>query len=258
MLRAEHIGRSFTAGGFSLVIEHVAIQPGDRIAVTGPSGSGKSTLLAILALALTPQLPLPSGEGGAGKGSAGVSPWKAGGGLGEGQDTPVLNLAGTNALNLWQTHQQDHLAAFRAKHIGFVPQTGALLPFLTLGDNIRLPARILNRPDPARVRHLAQRLGIASLMDRMPSQVSVGQRQRAAVARALAHRPGLVLADEPTASVHPAQADEILSLLTDAAAEDGVALVITTHDEARARAAGYAIAPCRPDADAARTRFAYP
>ncbi len=240
MLQAEAIGRSFSAGGsaFTLLIDHVAIAQGDRIAVTGPSGSGKSTLLALLGLAL---LPFPPGEG-----------W------GEGKHRPELILAGTDALNLWRTNQQDALAVLRAQHIGFVPQTGALLPFLTLGDNIRLPGRILGRPDPARIEHLSHRLGIAGLLDRMPAQVSVGQRQRAAVARALAHRPGLVLADEPTASVHPAQAEEILSLLTEAAAADGAALVITTHDADRARAAGYVIAPCRPDATAARTRFAYP
>ena len=105
---------------------------------------------------------------------------------------------------------------------------------------------------------LAARLGIAAVLDRMPGQVSVGQRQRAAVARALGHRPGVVLADEPTASVHPAQADEVLALLTEAAEQDGAALVITTHDAARAAAAGYAVAPCRPEVGQAVTRFAWP
>ncbi len=173
-----------------------------------------------------------------------------------GEGISTLDLAGTDALSLWRTCQLDALAALRSQHLGFVPQTGSLLPFLTLRANIALPLRLQGRTDPVRVAQLAERLGIAAVLDRMPSSVSVGQRQRAAVARALVHRPGLVLADEPTASVHPTQADEILHLLTEAA-EDGTALVISTHDAARAQAAGFAIAPCRPDPALSLTRFAW-
>jgi len=226
-LRAEGISRSFAAAGsrFTLTVERFEVARGARVAVVGPSGCGKSTLLA---LALRPD----AGD--------------------------TLTLADIDALALWRAGQGDALAALRARHVGFVPQTGALLPFLSLRDNITLPQRILARFDGGRVAALAERLGIAAILDRMPAAVSVGQRQRAAVARALAHRPGVVLADEPTASVHPAQADEILDLLTQTAAEDGAGLVITTHDAARALAAGYAIAPCRPDEDAAQTRFCWP
>ena len=227
VLQARGVSRSFGAA-FTLLAEWLELPPGGRIAVTGPSGSGKSTLLALLALAMRPD----GGE--------------------------ALALGGQDALGYWRAGQGDALAALRGRHIGFVPQTGALLPFLSLRDNIMLPQRILRRPDPARTASLAERLGIAAVFDRMPGQVSVGQRQRAAVARALGHRPAVVLADEPTASVHPAQADEVLALLTDAAVEDGAALVITTHDAARAATAGYAIAPCRPDAAQALTRFAWP
>jgi len=229
-LRAERVSRSVSAAGsrFTLLIERFEVAQGARVAVVGPSGCGKSTLLALLALALRPD----AGD--------------------------VLTLAGTDALALWRAGQGDALAALRARSVGFVPQTGALLPFLSLRDNILLPQRILARPDAKRVAALAERLGIAAILDRMPAAVSVGQRQRAAIARALAHRPGVVLADEPTASVHPAQADDILDLRTRTAAEDGAALVITTHDAARALTAGYAIAPCRPDADAVQARFCWP
>ncbi len=166
-----------------------------------------------------------------------------------------LSLGGTDAIPLWR--DPDALAALRARALGFVPQTGALLPFLTLRDNIALPLRILRRPDPARVTALAERLGIAAILDRAPAAVSVGQRQRAAIARALVHRPGIVLADEPTAAVHPAQADAILALLAEAA-DDGAALIIASHDAPRAAASGYTLAPCETDPGAARTRLTFP
>lgn len=215
-------------GGFSLVIDRLDVAAGQRVAVVGPSGCGKSTLLALMALALRPD--------------AGAA----------------LALAGTDALALWRAGAGDALAALRSANIGFVPQTGALLPFLSLRDNIALPQRIANRPDPARVEALADRLGIFALLDRKPAAVSVGQRQRAAIARALSHRPGIVLADEPTASVHPAQADDILQLLVEAASDDGAALVISTHDAARAEAAGFAVAPCTVALGADATRFRWP
>ena len=211
-LRAEGVGRSL--GSFALTIERFVVAEGERVALVGPSGCGKSTALALLSLALRPD---------AGR---------------------VLALAGTDALALWRGRAGDALAALRSRSIGFVAQTGALLPFLTLRQNIALPQRIGGCPDPARVAVLAERLGIAAILDRKPGAVSVGQRQRAAIARALSHRPAVVLADEPTASVHPAQADDILALLTAAAAEDGAALVISTHDAGRAEAAGFVLAPC--------------
>ena len=226
-LRAEGVVRSF-GPAFTLQLDRLHLGPGQHLAIAGPSGCGKSTLLAVLALALRP--------------TAGA----------------VLALNGTDALPLWHANDNDGLAALRARHLGYVPQTGALLQYLTLADNIALPQRILGRPDPALIAHLAERLGIAAQLHRLPAQVSVGQRQRAAVARALAHRPAILLADEPTASVHPAQADEILALLRAAATEQGAALVISTHDTARATAAGFPIAPCRPEPGAATTRFAWP
>lgn len=229
-LRAEAVGRSIGAPGsrFSLLIDRFIVSPGARVAVVGPSGCGKSTLLGVLALALRP-------------------------------DTArALDIAGTDALALWQAGAADGLAALRSRRIGFVAQTGALLPFLTLRANIALPQAIGANPDAPWADALAERLGIAAVLDRMPHAVSVGQRQRAAIARALVHRPALILADEPTASVHPAQADAVLALLSEAATEQGTALVITTHDAARAQAAGFDLAPCDPAPTADATRISYP
>ncbi len=230
-MAAWDIGRSYSAGGsdFTLRIDRLFVRAGERVAITGPSGCGKSTMLALLAGALRPD----DGAGG-------------------------LLLGGGDALALWRDNAADALAALRASSIGFVPQTAALLPFLTVQQNIALPLAILGRPDPQRVADLAYQLGLGAILNRRPAQISVGQRQRVAIARAIAHHPPIVLADEPTASVHPAQADAILHLLTEVAERDGAATVLVTHDGARAAAAGYRLAPCEPDADAPITRFAWP
>jgi putative ABC transport system ATP-binding protein len=95
------------------------------------------------------------------------------------------------------------------------------------------------------VEGLAERLGIAPTLGRRPAELSVGQRQRAALARALAHRPALVLADEPSAALHPTQAADAFALLREAAAE-GAAVLACTHDAARAAESGFALLACRP------------
>lgn len=217
---------------FTLLLDRLALTQGDRVAVTGPSGCGKSTLLGLLALALRPDP--ASHEGGR------------------------LRLGGENVLALWRRGAGDRLAELRGQEIGFVPQTAGLLPFLSLRENILLCQRICGRMAPRFAADLADWLGIGDLLDRLPSQVSVGQRQRAAVARALAHQPRLVFADEPTASVHPAQAEEIFALLVHVAHHLGITLMIATHDAARAEAAGFHIVPCRADARLPLTRFSYP
>jgi putative ABC transport system ATP-binding protein len=200
-------------GDFALLIPAFAIDPGEAIAITGPSGSGKSTLLDLLALALKP-------------------------------DTAAsFTLGGTDAASLWRADRADALARLRAARLGYVLQQGGLLPFLTVRQNIILPQRLAGRVDARRVQDLAERLDIADQLDKKPAALSVGQRQRAAIARALAHRPAIVLADEPTASVHPEMADTILSLLAGTARESGAALVLATHDPARAQAAGFSLLP---------------
>ncbi len=194
--------------------------------MVGPSGCGKSTLLGLVALALKPE------------------------------QAEALVLGNADVWRLWQRDAQRDLATLRATALGFVPQTAGLLPFLTVGENIRLSQRLVGRIDEDRVQMLAERLDIVQAMGRLPAHVSVGQRQRAAIARALAHAPALVLADEPTASVHPTQADDILKLLLEVA-DAGTALLMTTHDPARAEAAGFTLAPCAPVPDVARTHFSW-
>jgi len=228
-VRARAVRRTFASGGssFTLTIEELTLERGSCVAVIGPSGSGKSTLLGLLSLALRPD----AGE--------------------------ALEIAGTDALALWRHGKLDGLAALRARNIGYVPQTAALLPFLSLRGNIALPQEILSAPDPALVDSLAAWLDIVPVLGRRPAAVSVGQRQRAAVARAMAHRPPIILADEPTAAVHPVQAEAILRHLVAYASDASIALLITTHDQARAEAAGFRIAVCVMEHTGTATRFAW-
>ncbi len=230
LLQVSGLERSFVGGGtrFTLYVAHLELLAGTQLAVVGPSGCGKSTLLGLLAMALRPD--------------AGAT----------------MLLEGTDVLDLWRHNRVDTLTRLRAARIGFVPQTAALLPFLSLGANIALPQRLGGLDEPDYLRALAKVLGIDHILGRRPGEVSVGQRQRAAVARALAHRPRLLLADEPTASVHPTQAAEIMALLTSVTVELGTALVIATHDIDAAAAAGCSIAACQPDATANASSFAWP
>lgn len=146
-----------------------------------------------------------------------------------------------DAAALWRRRDLDGLAALRAAAIGYVPQTGGLLPFLSVRDNVALPRRLLGLPSDGTVERLAETLGIADHLAKKPGALSIGQRQRTAVARALAHGPALVLADEPTASVHPALADTVMALLVAQAREADAALILATHDPVRAARHGMEI-----------------
>ncbi len=213
-----HGGRGPDAADFELLVESLVVRRGEAVAFAGPSGSGKSTLLDLLALALRPSR--------AGAFSFGTRAGQA-----------------VDAAALWRAGDEDGLTAARAAHLGYVLQQGGLLPFLSVRRNIAISQAVLGRPDPARVEAVAARLEIAPLLDRLPATLSVGQRQRAAIARALAHRPAVVLADEPTASVHPALADTVLALLIEQARQDDAALVLATHDPDRAARHGFEIVP---------------
>lgn len=220
VVSARGLVRRLSAAGqaFTLRVGDLSVAAGQCIAVTGPSGCGKSTFLGLLGLALRPD------------------------------DGDRLDLCGIDSLALWRGGNADALAATRARLLGFVPQTSRLIGFLTVADNIALPLAMLGRREAGRAQALASQLGIAGVMARHPAEVSVGQRQRAALARALVHRPPIILADEPTASLHPVQAAEIFAVLR-AAAADGAAVLVCTHDHAGAEASGFRMVACQPDAD---------
>ena len=126
-------------------------------------------------------------------------------------------------------------AAIRSQSIGYVLQTGGLLPFLTVRQNIALPLALNRLKDNSRIQELASNLGIAEQLDKRPAFLSGGQRQRAAIARALIHRPSLVLADEPTAAVDELTAMEIRDQFQSLSKTLGTTTIMVSHDRSLLR-----------------------
>jgi putative ABC transport system ATP-binding protein len=217
MLRLRDVRKSRGSGSqrFSLWVPRLDLVPGQRMAVVGASGSGKSTLLDLLALVLSPD---PGGE---------------------------LSLRTTQGEQdiaaLWRAGRQDRLAELRSRELGYVLQTGGLLGFLDVRGNIGLSRELLGLGDDGSVRRLAEQLEIADQLDKRPAALSVGQRQRVGIARALAHSPKLVLADEPTASLDPLNATRVMQLLVEQSQARGACLLLTTHDLQLARSVGLAL-----------------
>ncbi len=176
----------------------VTVHAGEVVAVMGPSGSGKSTLLHLLAGLLRP-------------------------------DEGEVWLAGDRIDTLAERRRSE----MRLRRFGFVFQFGDLVPELTVAENVELPLRLTGvRPSRARARGLAMldRLGVADQADKRLSEVSGGQAQRAAVARALVHTPPVVMADEPTGSLDTVTGELVLEALVGAASEQGTAVLLVTHE----------------------------
>ena len=133
------------------------------------------------------------------------------------------------------------LSGWRSRHIGYVLQHGGLLPYLTVRRNIELSRRLLELDLDGVAEDLAARLGIEQQLDKLPAALSVGQRQRAAIARALAHEPPIVIADEPTAAIDPLNAERITRLLTRLADELDVTLIVASHAQDMMRDAGFTL-----------------
>lgn len=186
-------------GGFTAVDRlSLTVAEGEFVAIVGRSGSGKTTLLNLLAGIDRP-----------GSGAVRVA----------GADLGALSESG--------------LAAWRGRKVGLVFQFFQLLPTLTVAENVMLPMDFANRIPAAERREradgLLERVGIADQADKMPAALSGGQQQRAAIARALANDPALLMADEPTGNLDSATADAILELFADLNA-DGRTIVVVTHE----------------------------
>jgi putative ABC transport system ATP-binding protein len=182
------------------------ISAGEVIGLTGPSGTGKTLLLELLGMLRAPDAggyrAVPLGKGDA-------------------QDFS----------GFWRAAKAMALCAeARARFFGFVPQTGGLLPFLTVAENVEVSQRIAERPDTAWLKTLLDELGLARIAHLRPGALSIGQRQRVAIARALAHKPFCVIADEPTAALDPENAQTAMRLLIEAARAGGSATLLSSHD----------------------------
>ncbi len=206
LLEAQHITRRLPEVVTLVQDASLKVERGEFIAITGPSGSGKSSLLYLLGLLDRPT------EGRV---------------LLEGRDTASLSAA--------------ELASLRLKHLGFVFQFHFLLPEFSTLDNVLIPIRRLGRLKDAAARaqamKLLEALGMAEAAAKLPEQLSGGMRQRAAIARALANDPAIILADEPTGNLDTRNAAAVFDIFARLANEEGRAILVVTHDAELAKRA---------------------
>ncbi|WP_374527998.1 ABC transporter ATP-binding protein [Novosphingobium sp.] len=207
VVKLSGLTRSFEQGGVRIDVLRgvdLAVMPGEIVALLGPSGSGKSTLLQAVGL-------LEGGFGGR------------------------IEIAGTDASAL----SGDSRTTLRRDRIGFVYQFHHLLPDFSALENVVLPQLVAGTERGAadeRARDLLGALGLGARLDHRPSQLSGGEQQRVAVARALANRPALVLADEPTGNLDEKTADLVLGQFLELVRRQGSAALIATHNERLAHA----------------------
>ena len=201
MLELTDIRKTYRLGPIDVEVlkgVRLTVAAGDFLSIMGPSGSGKSTLMNILGLLSRPT---------------------SGRYLLNGRDVSAMADA--------------ELSGFRNAHIGFVFQSFNLLGHLTAEENVALPLvyrGLAGRESRRRAREILGKVGMGERLDHKPDQLSGGQKQRAAIARALVGKPSVVLADEPTGALDSDTADDVMRLMTQLNREDGIAIVIITHD----------------------------
>jgi ABC-type lipoprotein export system ATPase subunit len=199
MLKLRDVRKSFTLPDGStlpiLNVERFEVAAGEQLVLAGQSGSGKTTLLHIIAGITRP-------------------------------DAGSVSFDGTDLAKLSEAARD----RFRARHIGYVFQTFNLLPGFSALENVVLGMSFCGtKVDESRARHLLDRVGLGKRMSHKPATLSVGEQQRVAVARALANKPKLLLADEPTASIDARNQQQVLDLIRETCREEKVALLLVTH-----------------------------
>lgn len=198
LLKLEKISKSYSKDRVILDQLSLEINAGKRVAIVGPSGSGKTTLLNLIGTLDRPD----SGKM-----------------IFDGQDLSAMN--------------DNQLAQFRNRKIGFVFQMHHLLPQLSLWENVLLPTltdpALQGKETEERAKRLIERVGLNGVVGQKPSELSGGECQRTAVARALINRPGLILADEPTGALDQKSAFNLTDLLVELNQEEGVTLIVVTH-----------------------------
>jgi len=178
----------------------ISVSKGEIVALLGPSGAGKTTLLTLFGLIRTP-------------------------------NTGQIVI---NGILVFDNHQPKvNVRRFRRQNLGFVFQKANLIPFLTAAENVRLAMEINGQPARAsrpRAMELLEYLGVAERAENLPGMLSSGEQQRMAVARALANRPSLILADEPTAALDSVRGRQVMELFRKVAHEQNAGVIVVTHD----------------------------
>lgn len=200
MIEIQNLSFRYPGSGFDVAVPALRIERGARVAIIGPSGTGKTTLLKLVAGILAP-------------------------------DAGIIRVDGVTVSALDDGARRN----FRISRVGFVFQELELLDYLSVLDNIVHPYRInrvlkLDRQVRDKARDLAERTGLADKLAALPRELSQGERQRAAVCRALLTEPGLILADEATGNLDPANKLRIIELLIRAAERKRATLLAVTHD----------------------------
>lgn len=191
---------------FTVTLPKLTLRAGEIYALCGDSGCGKSTVLEMLGLILTPSR---------------IGSYVVG-------DTELQQDITAAVLQ----QKQEVLADLRAEYFGFMLQTGGLLPFLSVRENIVLSNDLLGRTiDNEFIAILAERLDIQQLMDLYPQQLSIGQRQRVSFIRSIAHKPSVLLADEPTAALDPSKSEELFNIIIDVVHHYQIAAIVVTHNQ---------------------------
>ena len=200
-----------------LEVDALRLDAGETVALTGPSGCGKSTFLDVLAMVLWP----------------------------DSVSRMEVRLPGNGTLQdvtaIVRSRAQTEAARLRAAVCGYVLQQGGLLPFLTVRENLMVADPLGSQSRRAlrsRIEHLASKLDIVRQLDKRPGALSVGERQRAAIVRALIKRPTVLLADEPTANLDPQTSRDTLELLREEAEEFGISVFVVSHDHDLIRGIG--------------------
>ena len=200
VVELDQVGRTFRRGDEevkALADLSLRLEPGEMVALVGPSGCGKSTALNLVGAV----------------------------------DRPDAGRVVVCGLDVGSASEAQ-LVALRRRSIGMVFQAFHLVPHLTVEENIALPLALDRRRDAVRVDALLRRVGLEHRRRHFPSELSGGEQQRTAVARALVHRPQVVVADEPTGNLDSRTGEGVMELLAELRREEGAALLLATHDGA--------------------------
>ncbi len=207
ILKIENLSKSYKSGSKEVkVLEDInfEVEKGETFAIVGPSGSGKTTLLGLCA----------------------------------GLDYPDSGLVEISGINLQQLNE-DERAALRNEKIGFVFQNFQLIPTLTALENVAVPLELrADKNAIARSKELLEKVGLGDRLDHYPSQLSGGEQQRVAVARAFSNSPEILFADEPTGNLDTETGSKVIELLIELNQLSHTTLVIVTHDMELARKTG--------------------